>query len=310
MGKADARPLRTALFCAGSIREDIEAAIGSGADSVVIDIEEPETPYPPEVQERARKLAAEYLAEPQPPGGPFMFSRVQPPGSGHMLADLRAVMQPGLNGILLPKVMGPNDVVAADAILTNMETDLGRPVGSTVIYPILETAEGLRQAYEIAMASDRVAYMGGAVSRFGDIYQALRFRWTPQGDESLYLRSKALLDARAAGIRYPISGMWGGARDDTDGLRAWCNQLRDLGYFGMMIGDASYVDIVHEVFSPTAEEISYWQDLDQLASEAEANGTGPIIYGDANQGEGHVVHIAHVGSARLGLEWARDLGLV
>ncbi len=137
-------------------------------------------------------------------------------------------MHPALAGIMLPKVVGSGDVIAADALLTNVETELGRKVGSTIIYPILETAQGLRMAYEIASASDRVGYLGGAVSRFGDICQALRFRWTLEGRESLFLRSKVLVDARAAGIRYPISGMWGGNTDDLSGLR---NAVIALGIF-------------------------------------------------------------------------------
>ena len=151
--------------------------------------------------------------------------------------------------------------------------------------------------------------MGGAVSRFGDIHQALGYRWTAHGDESLYLRGKVLVDARAAGIRYPISGMWGGAVDDTEGLLAWATQLRDLGYYGMMLGERRHIPLVHEVFTPTAEEIEYWSELDRLAADAERTGAGPIVHGDPNQGEAHVVHIAHVGSARQNLEWARALGL-
>ena len=202
----------------------------------------------------------------------------------------------------------PGDVVAADALVTNMERRHGVAHGSVVLYPILETAQAIRLAYDIAIASPRVAYMGGAVSRFGDIHQAIGFRWTAEGEETLFLRSKVLVDARAAGIRYPISGMWGGAVDDVDGLRAWATALRDLGYYGMMIGDPAHVPLVHEVFTPTADEIAYWSELDRLATEAERAGTGPIIHGDPNQGEGHVVHIAHIGSARLNLEWARALG--
>ncbi len=215
-----------------------------------------------------------------------------------------------LAGILVPKVQGPEDIHAAHALLSCTEVDFDVPLGSTALYPILETAQALRQAYDIGVASPRVAYLGGAVSRFGDIHQALGYRWTPEGRETLFLRSKVLVDARAAGIRYPISGMWGGARDDTAGLRAWAEQLRDLGYYGMMLGDPVHIPIVHEVFTPTASEIAYWQDLDRLAREAEASGAGPITYGDPGQGEGHVVHIAHVGSARLNLQWARDLGVV
>jgi citrate lyase subunit beta/citryl-CoA lyase len=182
-------------------------------------------------------------------------------------------------------------------------------MGTIAIYPILETAQSLRLAYEIAMASTRVSYMGGAISRFGDIHRAVGFRWTLEGRETLFLRSKVLIDARAAGIRYPISGMWAGDRDDETGLRAWCTELRNLGYFGMMIGDPVYVPIVHEIFSPTPEEIAYWSDLDRLATDAERTGSR-VIYGDPNQGEGYVVHIAHVESARQNLEWGRGLGLV
>ena len=119
--------------------------------------------------------------------------------------------------------------------------------------------------------------MGGAVSRFGDIHQALGYRWTAEGRETLFLRSKVLVDARAAGIRYPISGMWGGDRDDFAGLRAWANQLRDLGYYGMMLGDPAHIPLVHEVFTPTSDEVAYWQDLDRLAREAEAGDGARVI---------------------------------
>jgi citrate lyase subunit beta/citryl-CoA lyase len=204
-------------------------------------------------------------------------------------------------------VKSPADVHAADALLTALEVERGLQRGSKIIYPIFETVEGLRGSYDIAMASPRIKYMGGAVSRFGDIHQAVGFRWTAEGLETLYFRSKLLIDARAAGIRYPISGMWGGRRDNIDGLRRWANHLRDLGYFGMMISDPVHVPIVHDVFTPTPDEVKYWTELVELAEEAEAAGTGPIHYGTPDQGEAYVVHIAHVGSARLNLEWANAL---
>jgi citrate lyase subunit beta / citryl-CoA lyase len=309
VSKLDARPLRTVLFCAGDQPDDLERGFRSGADSIVIDLEEPRTPFPESERVKAREAVRELLDQPGAVGEPLIFARVQPPATGQTLKDLRAVMGDRLAGVLVPKVEGPADVHAIDALLGCMEVDLDLRAGSTVVYPILETAQALRLAYEIAVASPRVSYMGGAVSRFGDIHQAVGFRWTAEGRETLFLRSKVLIDARAAGIRYPISGMWGGDRDDESGLRTWCRELRDLGYYGMMIGDPVHVPIVHEEFSPTAEEINYWQELDRLAEESERTGRR-AMHGDANQGEGHVVHIAHVGSARMNLEWARGLGLV
>jgi citrate lyase subunit beta/citryl-CoA lyase len=297
------------LFCAGDQTADIERGLASGADSIVIDLEEPRTPFPESERQSARRDVRALLDGPGTTGEPLIFARVQPPATGQTLKDLRAVMGERLAGVLVPKVDGPADIHAIDALLGCMEVDLDRPAGSTMVYPILETAQALRLAYEIAVASSRVTYMGGAISRFGDIHQAIGYRWTAEGDETLFLRSKVLIDARAAGIRYPISGMWGGARTDESGLRTWCTHLRDLGYYGMMIGDPIHIPIVHEVFSPTIEEISYWQELERLAEEAERTGNR-AVHGDANQGEGHIVHIAHVGSARLNLEWARGLGLV
>ncbi|HZQ56760.1 MAG TPA: aldolase/citrate lyase family protein [Acidimicrobiales bacterium] len=310
MTRAEATPIRTLLFVAGSEEEEVRRAAARGADAVVIDLEEPRTPFPEPERERTRAMVRDFFDAAAGVPGPRWFVRVQPPDTGQTLKDLRAVVGPALTGILLPKTYGPADVYKADALLTCMEAEYGLPSGSLLIYPILETAQSLRLAYDIAMASERVHYMGGAVSRFGDIHQALGYRWTAEGRETLFLRSKVLVDARAAGIRYPISGMWGGATDDVEGLRRWANELRDLGYFGMMIGDPAHVPVVNEIFSPAKEDISYWQDLDRLAAEAEARGTGPILYGDPNQGEGHVVHIAHVGSARKNLRWAEQLGLV
>lgn len=311
MDKTSAPPLRTALFVPGDQPAAIEAAMGSGADSLVIDLEEPRTPFPEPAREAARAgVRAFFDGFGTAPHRPLLFVRVQPPVSGQTLKDLRAAIGPALAGILVPKVTSPAAIHGADALLASAEIDAGLPVGSLGIYPILETAEALRAAYEIAMASPRVSYLGGAVSRFGDIHQALGYRWTAAGLETLFLRSKVLVDAKAAGIRYPISGMWGGGRDDLDGLRAWAESLRDLGYYGMMLGDPGHVPIVHEIFTPTPDEVVYWQDLDRLARDAEARTGDRITYGDPAQGEGHVVHIAHVGSARKNLEWARELGVV
>jgi citrate lyase subunit beta/citryl-CoA lyase len=309
MPKADAKPVRSLLYTPGDQEARIAENVHSGADALFIDIEEPRTPCPEATRVTARGLVREFLeGAPVGTGAPLYFVRVQPVASGMILRDLLAVLHENVTAVMLPKITGPADVHAADAILTCVEVERGLDVGSTMLYPILETAAAIRNAYDIAMASDRVAYMGGAVSRFGDIVADVGFRWTRRGTESLYIREKVLIDARAAGVRYPISGMWGGANDDLDGLRAWLGELRDIGYFGMMMGNKDHVPLVNAAFTPTADEIAYWQDLDRLARDAEA-ADRRVIYGDANQGEGHEVHIAHVATARKLLAWAQELGV-
>jgi citrate lyase subunit beta/citryl-CoA lyase len=309
MAKGDAKPLRSLLFTPGDQEARIAENATAGADALFLDLEEPRTPCPETVRVRARGLVREFLTDPpRGVGAPRYFVRVQPVASGMILRDLNAVMGPNVAGILLPKITGPADVHAADAILGCVETELGLTVGTTMLYPILENASAIRNAYEIAMASERVAYMGGAVSRFGDIVGDIGFRWTRTGTETLFIREKVLIDARAAGIRYPISGMWGGANDDIDGLQSWLEELRDIGYFGMMLGNKDHVAMANAAFTPTADEVAYWQDLDRLATEAERDNQ-QVVYGDVNQGEGHEVHIAHVATARKLLAWARELGV-
>jgi citrate lyase subunit beta / citryl-CoA lyase len=309
LAKSTALPLRSLLFTPGDQEARIAENAQSGADALFLDIEEPRTPCPESTRVKARGLVREYLdSAATGPGTPVNFVRVQPVDSGMILRDLQAVIGPNLAGILLPKITGPADVHAADAIITCLEVENGLPRGKIMLYPILENASAIRQAYEIATASERVSYMGGAVSRFGDICADIGFRWTPKGTETLYIREKVLIDARAAGIRYPISGMWGGANDDLDGLHAWLTELRDIGYFGMMMGNAEHVEIVNAAFTPTADEVAYWSEIDRLTRAAEAADTR-VLMGDKNQGEGHEIHIAHVATARKLLAWARELGV-
>ena len=111
---------------------------------------------------------------------------------------------------MLPKVTGPEDVKKVDAVLEFLERKHGIPVGSILIDPVLETAQGMRQAYEVAIASPRVAHLGGITGKDGDIARAIGFQWTPEGHEAFFYISKVLLDARAANIPYPIGGRDGG----------------------------------------------------------------------------------------------------
>ncbi|MFZ0668340.1 MAG: aldolase/citrate lyase family protein, partial [Acidimicrobiales bacterium] len=204
------RPLRSVLYFAGDEPDDYRNSERWGSDAIMIDLEEPSSPFPEPARVAARAQVGEYLrALPEPSATrPLFFVRVRSVSTGRTIQDLSAVLCKNLSGVLLPKVTSTADVIKLDGILTCLEVDLGLDEGSTMIYPIMETAEAIRSAYEIAMSSERVCYMGGAISRSGDLQQSLGYQWTPEGIESLFLRSKVLLDARAAGVRFPISGMW------------------------------------------------------------------------------------------------------
>jgi citrate lyase subunit beta/citryl-CoA lyase len=203
---------------------------------------------------------------------------------------------------VLPHVRSPDDVRAVDALLSSAEDQQGMVQGATVLLPLIETAEAFRLSYEIATASPRVAYMGGATARSGDIARAIGFRWSPEGHETLFLRSWTLMNVRAAGVPFPITGMWSDVQD-IEGLQKFANHSRDLGYAGMMVIHPSHISTVNEVFSPSPEEIDYLCRLMAALEEASSEGRGAVNF------EGEMVDAAHARTAALELDLARRLGL-
>src|SRR6266852_522070 len=136
MDKSAARPLRSVLFVPGDQVAQVEQALRSGADSIVIDLEEPRTPFPESARDEARAgIRTFFDGLTADADRPVLFARVQPPASGQTLKDLRSVMGTTLAGILIPKVQGPEDIHAAHALLSCTEVDFGVPVGSTALYP-------------------------------------------------------------------------------------------------------------------------------------------------------------------------------
>ena len=298
MGKDDVRPIRSILFVGGDDGEQLRASTGFGADAVICDLEEPRgEPFSDDQRLAAGADVGEFLRT--LPGSDVRtqyFVRVRGPHTGLMFHDLAPVVCDGLTGVLDPEDRRPRRRHRRRRRATAAEVENGVEPGTVVLYPILETPMALRLAYEIAMASPRVAYMGGAVSRFGDIHQAVGYRWTPEGRETLFLRSKVLLDAKAAGIRYPISGMWGGASDDLAGFARFATELRELGYYGMMLGNPRpHPARPRDLHARPPRRSPTGATSSASATRGARTGKGPILYGDPNQGEGHVVHGAHVG---------------
>jgi citrate lyase subunit beta/citryl-CoA lyase len=292
------KPVRSLLFVPGNREDWMRKALGYAADALVFDLE---SAIPRGEAAPARRACRAVLDE-DAPGRPLRFVRVSDARSLDQSADLEAVVCPGLHGLLLPQVVGPDDVRALDEALGPREEAAGVPRGSTIIMPLMETASSIRTAYEIATCSPRIAYMGAGVSRNGDIARSLGYRWTPEGRETLFLRSKVLVDVRAAGIAHPVTGLWG-IVEDLDGLRAFAEQSRDLGYEGLMAIHPSHLPIIHEVFTPSAEDIAEWREVIAAMEEAEREGRGAIRLG------GRLIDFAHAETAKRKLSAARNLGV-
>jgi citrate lyase subunit beta/citryl-CoA lyase len=169
---------------------------------------------------------------------------------------------------MLPKIAGPAEVAALDDALARHEAPAGLAVGTTVIHPVIETATALRLAFEIGSASPRVAHMGGVAAPAGDLARALGFHWTVGGAETSYVRAKLLVDARAAGVPYPLSGLAPG--EDVEEALAIARAARQLGYEGVLVAHGHHATPVNEVFTPSPAEARRWRAL----VDAGATGSG------------------------------------
>jgi citrate lyase subunit beta/citryl-CoA lyase len=291
-------PVRSLLFIPGNRAAWMPKAVAAGADAVVFDLE---GSLPPADKETGRRQVREVI-DAASPAGPAVFVRVNDSFGGEMPADLDVVAAAGLAGVLVPQVRSADEIRRLDEALSRLESARGLPEGSIAIDPLMETPQALYAAYDIATCSPRIAYMGSGISRRGDIARNVGYRWTPEGLETLYFRSKVLLEVRAAGVPNPLSGMWGDIAD-LDGLRALANQTRDLGYEGMMVIHPTHVPVVNEIFSPDPADIERWKQILTAMDQAHAEGRGAIRL------NGEVVDEAHVLTAKQELAKARRFGL-
>jgi citrate lyase subunit beta/citryl-CoA lyase len=120
--------------------------------------------------------------------------------------------------------------------------------------------------------------------------------------ETLFIRSKVLLEARAAGIEYPLMASWFDV-EDLDGLVADAQRNRQLGFTGMLLIHPSHVAPVNQIFTPSAEELAYYKGLLEAMQAGERQGTAAVTY------QGAMVDIAMVRMAEQMLEFARAVGV-
>jgi citrate lyase subunit beta/citryl-CoA lyase len=196
------------------------------------------------------------------------------------LADLGVLANQSLLnvvGVALPKADDAQDIETVSKALQEIEIKAGVAVGSLSILPMIETCLGLRNSFDIAKSSKRVSGMALASAEEGDFMVDLGGRWTPRSLALNYPRSKLVVDSRAAGLEWIVDGVFMNLKD-TQMLREECLIARELGFVGKMAIHPTQVDVMHEVFSPSAEEIEYARGMIAAFREGEARGVGAVKY--------------------------------
>ncbi|MHB0971581.1 MAG: aldolase/citrate lyase family protein [Thermoanaerobaculia bacterium] len=189
------------------------------------------------------------------------------------LEDLDEIVPEQPDLILIPKVETSEEVVAVDerisAILSKEKSD--RPMW---LMPILETALGIENAFAIAKASPRVCALTIGLE---DYTADLGVVKTKEGDETLYARLRLVNAARAAGIQ-AIDSVYGDV-GDMEGLHAWGERARGLGFSGMGCIHPLQIQVIHEAFAPTKVEIDKALKIVAAFEDAQAKGLAVVSLG-------------------------------
>ena len=292
------KPARSSLFVPGNKPAWMEKAVKYGADVLILDLED-SVPNQEKVAARAMVKEALGFLKKQ---GQGCGVRINGFATGMTLDDLESIICPELESVSLPKVETVDDMKQLDTLLTHLEKRYDMEVG-TIQTPLgLETAKAMYSAYHIAVSCPRVTSIGLAAGPGGDAARSVGYIWSKDGRETLYLRSKIVLDSRAAGIQYPTISSWWDIKD-LEGLEQDARLNRRLGYRGQTVMHPSHVPVVNEVFTPTADELEFYKGMIKALEEAEKKGTAAVVY------EGDMIDYAMAKTAREMLEFAKSIGL-
>jgi citrate lyase subunit beta/citryl-CoA lyase len=240
--------MRSLLFVPGNSARMIAKATASGADAVILDLEDA---VRPDSKLEARKIVVEALASTG--AGPQRYVRVNSLDTTWCLEDVAAVIPAGPEGIVLPKSLGPEDVAELGELIGRHEPETRK--GTTRI--IVVCTETPASTLSLAAKSWAHPRLAGLMWGGEDLSAAIGA--TANRDEAGHYtgpfalaRNLCLMAARAAGV-VPIDAVYTNFRDE-EGLRKEADVARRDGFSAKVAIHPSQVDIINRCFTPTDDE--------------------------------------------------------
>ena len=258
-GERAVRPRRSFIFSPGLQPEMFPKALASGADIVCVELEDG---IAPKDKEEARGHALALFAEPQAEDGVERIVRINCLRTAFGLADVQAVLasETPPPALMLPKVMGADEIVWLDELLTERGHD-------TRLHVIIETNAGLEAVSDIARASARLDALF-----FGGVDMAAELRCRNAWEPLLYARSRVVHAAAGAGldvIDVPYLDL-----EDPDGMEREACLARDLGFSGKGAIHPKQIAPLNRVFTPDAAAIDHAR---RIIAAFEAADTGLVV---------------------------------
>jgi len=286
---------RTALYVPGNDPSMIQNAGIFGSDAIVLDLEDAVS-----VNEKdAARLLVRNALKNINYGNTEVIVRINSFFTPFGKDDLEIIGRAHPDGIRVPKVETIQDIQNIEKFLDRIEAEEKFEKNSIKILPSIESALGLFNVFEIAKASQRIEVINfGAEDYTADI-GAER---TKEGKELFDIRTRMLLAARVAGIEVQDS-VFAHVRD-TEGLIRETQFIKQLGFDGKSVIHPSQILPVHQVFTPSQEEIARAKRIIFAIKEAEKKKSGVISL------DGRMVDAPVVAKARRVLDYAQAAGLL
>jgi citrate lyase subunit beta/citryl-CoA lyase len=265
-GRIAIQPLRSFLFAPGNHTRRVEKALSLQADAVILDLEDAVAT----AEKRTTRDAV--IAALTRPRRPLLYVRVNAVDTEFCYGDLAAIVRPGLDGIILPKVESAGGLATVDWLLAQIEREHGLVSRAIELIPIIETARGLNQIDAILASGTRVKRVAFGA---GDFTLDVNMAWSRNEAELTYARAKIATASRAAGIEAPLDTVWIDLADE-EGLEASARTALGFGFQGKMCIHPNQIAVVNRVFTPSEAEIALAERVVAAFARAEAEGSAAI----------------------------------
>ena len=285
---------RSMLFLPGNNPNMLINGNCLGADAVIFDLEDAVSP----AEKDAARILVRNTMRYMDFRGCEIIVRINSIDTPYWQADIDQILpcKPAL--ILLPKTATAQDVLTADAYITQVEEKLGFAPNTVGLMPLIETALGVENAFAIASATKRVqALFLGAE----DLTADLQCKRTKESREIEYARTRLVVAARAAGVQVydtPFTDV-----NDDEGIVKDAAVAKALGFTGKASISPRHVEVINTTFSPTQKEIDYAYEVMDAIALAKQQGKGAIAL------HGKMIDAPIVARAQQTIAMAKQLGL-
>ena len=254
------------MFIPGNNPGMMQDAFIYAPDAIMLDLEDSVTM----AEKDAARLLVYNALKTIDYGNIEMVVRINPLNTPYGKKDIEAVVKAGVHVVRMPKTETADEVREVEQEIERVEQEIGC-LGRTQIMAAIESALGIVNAYEIAVASKRM--MGIALGA-EDYCANLKTQRTPGGDELRLARETIVVAARAAGID-ALDTVYSNL-DDMETFRKEVEFIKTLGFDGKSIINPRQIDIVNEVFAPKEKDINKALTILAAIKEAEKRGSGVI----------------------------------